>query len=71
MDKKLEEGRKKYDKKYEISALSCEEAIELKQGFVINYYLKDFPWPLSQSIAIDRFVGWLYTSDYEIVKKGK
>ena len=52
--------------------LSYEKALELKQQFPIGrytYFFKDLQWPITQSIAIEKFIEWLYENDYEIVKK--
>lgn len=58
---KIEEG--------EILILSYKKALELRHKFPISYFLKDMPWPMSQSLAIDKFIEWLYFNDYAIVKK--
>ena len=56
----------------EILILSREKALELKRKFPVGsytYFLKDMMWPITQSLAIDKFIEWLYLNDYEIVKK--
>ena len=56
----------------EILIFTYEKALELKQKFPIGgytYFYKDMPWPITQSISIDKFIEWLYENDYEIVKK--
>jgi len=56
----------------EVLLLSYKKAIELKREFPIvsaTFVFRNMMWPLSQSLAIDRFIDWLYENDYEIVKK--
>ena len=56
----------------EILILTHEKALELGQKFPImgsTYFFKDMPWPIPLTITIDSFIEWLYTNDYEIVRK--
>ena len=56
----------------EILILTREKALELRHKFPVGSYtfiFKDMLWPITQSIAIDRFIKWIYLNDYEIVKK--
>ena len=58
----------------EILILTYEKALELKRRFPVGsytYFFKDMMWPITQSLAIEKFIEWLYFNDYEIVKKEK
>ena len=60
------------DKKYNVSILSHEEAFVLKDEPPIGtyaYIVKDMPWPIRPSLFAGKFIEWLYTNDYEIVKR--